>query len=187
MVGQAPGRSCSVAETIVEPLTQDGLKAALREARQAAAVHRETLRQLGAARSLRLAALADEVRLYFASLPEASDVFDVALGDGGAPRLWIDAVTSVVMEPDDRTYRLQEDGETGLAVLVESPDRGEILAALKTVLAHRLLERQRRAAALPGSHVTAGYSAGALALAFASGAAGALLALLAVARLFKFI
>lgn len=164
------------------------LKSALREARAAEAAHRDAARLVRDGDSLRLSVLADDVKQQFATSREAEQVFDISLAAGEEPKLWIDGITSVVMADDHRNYVLREDQPGGLAVLLETPDRAEILKFLKTLLAHRLVMRARQetgqAAPVGPSQ---GYSMAAVLLAWATGLACGALGFLALAILLKFL
>jgi hypothetical protein len=48
------------------------------------------------------------------------------------------------MEPDYRTYRLQQDNQGGREALFETTDRAEMVNYLKTYLAHRMIARERQ-------------------------------------------
>jgi hypothetical protein len=169
-------------------VTQDGLQAALREARVAEAAHREAVARVRDGQSLRLQALASDIGQAFARLPEAARLFDVRLETADTPLLWIDAVTTVAMAPDQLTYQLREDHPEGLAVLLETPDRREIINQLKKLLAHRVVAEARQAAAgKDGAATTGGYSLAALILAWVSGLACGVLGLLSLAVHFNFL
>jgi hypothetical protein len=83
---------------------------------------------------------------------------------------------------------LREDQPGGLVVLLDSPDRSEILRFLKTLLAHRLVMRARQEAGQAGAaQPVQGYSMAAVLLAWATGLACGALGFLALAILFKFL
>ncbi len=108
---------------------------ALRQARAADAAHREALYALSDAKSLRLRILKDEL---------APEVLELTLVPGDVPRLWVDLITFVVMEPDPKTYRLVQHGEGSREVLLETADRAEMVRQVKLVLAHGAISRKRR-------------------------------------------
>ena len=74
---------------------------------------------------------------------EAASFVDLALVPGDPPRLWIDLITSIVMAPDPRTYRLVQDGQSGRQTLLETADRQEMIDRVKQHIAHRLVARER--------------------------------------------
>jgi len=140
----------------------------LRRARNAEAAHFEAVAAFNDTKSLRLRALKDEF---------ATAAFELALTPGETPRLWIDLVTSIVMEPDPKTYRVVQDGQN----LFETADRAEIVAWVRRFAAHRMIAQTRRSAKLRLSRVPGGgYSLTSLLLAGASGFAIGAMALLAV-------
>ena len=122
----------------------DDLSGALRKARLAEAAHFEAVLGIKDSKSLRLQVLKDEISPVIAATPDAAQVFDLALVPGEPPRLWIDLISFVVMEPDYRTYRLQQDNQSGREALFETADRAEMVSYLKTYLAHRLIARERQ-------------------------------------------
>ena len=81
----------------------DDLSGALRKARLAEAAHFEAVLGIKDSKSLRLQVLKDELIPVIAATPEAAHVFDLALVPGEPPRLWIDLISFVEMEPDYRT------------------------------------------------------------------------------------
>ncbi len=177
-----------MAESQPPAATSIELKSALREARATEAAHRDAARLVRDGDSLRLNVLAEEVKQLFATSREAEQVFDVSLAAGEEPKLWIDGITSVVMAGDHRNYVLREDQPGGLAVLLETPDRSEILKFLRTLLAHRLVMRARQEAGQADLAGTSqGYSMAALLLAWATGLACGALGFLTVAILLKFL
>ena len=128
---------------------RDGLAGALREARQAEAAHFEAALELRDSKSLRLQLLKDDLRPLVESSPEARDLFDIALVPGEQPKLWIDLISFVVMEPDHRTYRFLQhrqdrprnpvrDRGPGADGGRRSPPHGALMVA-----------RERQAAAVP--------------------------------------
>ena len=160
----------------------DDLSGALRKARLAEAAHFEAVLGIKDSKSLRLQVLKDEVAPLIAATPEAANVFDLALVPGEPPRLWVDLISFVVMEPDYRTYRLQQDNQAGREVLFETSDRAEMLNYLKTYLAHRMIARERQIVmAAPVSQPAARYSTGAIIYAWFNGLILGFLALLLAA------
>lgn len=160
---------------------RDSLAEALREARLAEAAHFEAALELRDSKSLRLQLLQDDLLPAVRSSSEARELFDLTLVPGDPPKLWVDLVSHVVMEPDHRTYRFVQDRQDGREILFESASREQMVATIRRHMAHRLVARERQAAALPQPVVQAGYSTSSLILAWASGFAFGALALLTAA------
>jgi hypothetical protein len=158
-----------------------GLKEALREARLSEAAHFEAALSLRDSKSIRLQLLKDDLAPVVLSSSAAADLFDLALVPGEPPRLWIDLTSSVVMEPDHRTYRFLRDRQDDREILFESSNRNEMAGFIKRHMAHRLVARERQAATATLPPPPAGYSSGSLFLAWTSGFTFGSMALLALA------
>ncbi|MGB8314462.1 MAG: hypothetical protein WCE69_08255 [Aestuariivirga sp.] len=160
----------------------DDLSGALRKARLAEAAHFEAVLGIKDSKSLRLQVLKDEIAPVIAATPEAASVFDLALVPGEPPRLWIDLISFVEMEPDYRTYRLQQDNQGGREALFETANRAEMLDYLKTYLAHRMVARERHIMrAAPHMQPMARYTTGAVVYAWFNGLILGILALVVAA------
>lgn len=147
-----------------------GLNGALRQARLAEAAHFEAVLDIRDAQTLRLQVLKDDLAPAVLANVEAASFIDLALVPGDPPRLWVDLITSVVMAPDPRTYRLVQDGPGGRQTLLETADRVEMIERIKQHIAHRLITREReKISAAPPKTMQAGYSTGALVLVWLSG------------------
>lgn len=158
------------------------LSGALRKARLAEAAHFEAVMGIKDSKSLRLQVLKDDIAPLIAATPEAANIFDLALVPGEPPRLWVDLISFVVMEPDYRTYRLLQDNQGGREALFETADRAEIVNYLKTYLAHRMIARERQIAhAAPVSKPSARYTTGAVIYAWVNGLILGFLALVVAA------
>ena len=167
---------------MVKPVRQDrdGLADALREARLAEAAHFEAALDLRDSKTLRLQILKDELLPTVQSSADAKDIFDLTLLPGDPPKLWVDLTSYVVMEPDHRTYRVLQDRQDSRDILFEGMDRGQAADAIRRHMAHRLVARERQAAATPPASML-GYSSATLILAWVSGFAFGALALVAAA------
>lgn len=160
------------------------LSGALRQARLAEASHFEAFRHVADAKSLRLLVLRDEIAPLVKATEGASEFFELALAPGERPKLWIDLISSVVMEPDYRTYRLEQDNSGGRETLFETQDRSEMVNFLETYLAHRMLARAKNMArAAPTLQPSRRFSAGALIYAGLTGIMGGVLAVMIAAIL----
>lgn len=165
---------------------KDALALALRQARLAEAAHVEAVLNIRDSKTLRLQLLKDDLLPVITSHTDASKLFDLALVPGDPPRLWLDMIAQVVMEPDHRTYRLVQDTRLGRETLFETADRAEMMDHVKTHLAHRLIAREREiAVATPARDSAAGYSGAALIFAWTTGFAVGALALLMAAILLE--
>ena len=178
----APLGAMELAEAATSAGSDAGLKRALRDARLAEAAHFEAALDLRDAKSIRLQLLKDDVAAAAAS-PEAGDLFDLALVPGDPPKLWVDLITFVVMEPDPRTYRLVQGRHNGREILFESGDRVQAAEQVRHHMAHRIVARERLAAASPAPKMPESYSLASVILAWIAGFALGVLALLAAAIL----
>jgi hypothetical protein len=117
---------------------------ALREARRAEAAHRDALRNVSDAKALRLIDLQERL---IKALPENSDILnlvDLRFEPGEEPRLFIDLVTSVAIEPDAHTYRLSQDRDYRRETLLDTGNTDEMTRHILKYVAHRLIARERR-------------------------------------------
>ncbi len=119
------------------------LAVALRRARVENAEHSAALADLRAAEIVRLELLGDALAPVLAQVPEDVDIFDVAIGHGERPRLFLDQIGFVEMDRDRRTYRFLQDTRHGRITLRESADIDEIVDAATNYIAHRLIEREK--------------------------------------------
>lgn len=165
---------------------KDALAGALRKARLAEAAHVDAVLNLRDSKALRLQLLKDDLLPIVSSNADATKLFDLALVPGEPPRLWLDMISQVVMEPDHRTYRFVQDTRLGRETLFETADRAEMVEHVKTHLAHRLIAREREiAVAAPARESITGYSGAALTFAWMTGFAVGALALLMAAILLE--
>lgn len=116
---------------------------ALRRARVEAAERTDVVVDLRQAEIARLEMLKEELEPVFAQVPRDVDLFDVGLSGGERPRLFIDMVSFVEMARDKRTYRFMRDGRHGRAVAAESDKPDDIVEAITSYVARRLIERER--------------------------------------------
>ena len=119
------------------------LRDALRQARIEAADRTGVVVDLRDAEVARLEILNEALDPLFAQVPDQVDLFDRGISQGDTPRLWIDVVAHVLMGRDKRIYRFLLDTRVGRRVLTESHDIPEIVQAVTTYVARRLVERQR--------------------------------------------
>jgi hypothetical protein len=155
-----------------------GLNGALRQARLAEAAHFEAVLDIRDAQTLRLQVLKDELAPAILGNSEAASFVDLALVPGDPPRLWIDLITSIVMAPDPRTYRLVQDGPGGRQTLLETADRAEMIERVKQHIAHRVIAREREKTGIAAAKPKViGHSNAALILAWLLGFAIGVMAL----------
>lgn len=140
-------RKAAAAATDSQPPSQ--LKEAMHQARVEAAERSSVVVDLRDAELARLELLNEALNPLFAEVPPEIDLFDRGLSRGEAPRLWIDAVAHVAMGRDKRVYRFLHDSRLGRRVLAESHDIPDIVKAVTTYVARRLVERQHALEADP--------------------------------------
>jgi hypothetical protein len=120
------------------PLTQ-----AMHQARVEAAERTSVVVDLRDAEVARLELLNEALDPLFAELPPEVELFDRGISRGDTPRLWLDSVAHIAMGRDKRIYRFLHDTRIGRRVLVESHEIADIVQAVTTYMARRLVERQR--------------------------------------------
>ncbi|MFY9840704.1 MAG: hypothetical protein WAK55_30405 [Xanthobacteraceae bacterium] len=119
------------------------LKEAMHQARVEASERSSVVVDLRDAEVARLELLDEALDPIFAEVPPEVDLFDRGISRGETPRLWIDAVAHVAMGRDKRGYRFLHDSRVGRHVLAESHEIPDIVQAVTTYVARRLVERQR--------------------------------------------
>jgi len=110
---------------------------ALSAARARETAHFEARARVNDAKRLRLQVLKEE-------LSAAVPPLDMTIPSTEPPYLWLDLVTSVVMEPEPGTYRLIEDGDSGRIVVLETADRSAMVDQIRQLMAHRAIAQERR-------------------------------------------
>ncbi len=119
------------------------MREAVHQARIEAAERTGVVVDLRDAEWARLELLNEALDPLFADVPPDVDLFDRGVTRGETPRLWIDAVAHVAMGRDKRVYRFLHDTRIGRHVLAESTEINDIVQAVTTYVARRLVERQR--------------------------------------------
>ena len=160
------------------------LNTAVRQARLAQAAHLDAVFDIRDAKQLRLVNLLDELVAITAESQEAKEIFDLTITQGEPPRLWVDATSYVVMEPDPRTFRFVRDVQDARETLLESRDRSALVERITQYMAHRLVSRERALAVRRDSpRVASGYSGFVVTMAWICGfAIGVVLLLLLGAK-----
>ena len=131
----------SAAAPAAEP--RSALKQAMHEARVEAAERTSVVVDLRDAEVARLELLSEALDPVFAEIPSEAELFDRGLSRGDTPRLWIDAVAHVAMGRDKRLYRLLHDTRVGRRVLAELYEIPDMVRAVTSYVARRLVERER--------------------------------------------
>ncbi|MGB7206216.1 MAG: hypothetical protein WBD37_12145 [Anderseniella sp.] len=121
----------------------DGIDRDVRRARLAQAAHFDALVDIRDAQTLRLVALHSELTEQVNRDPKLKSLLPLQLENGFPPRLWVDDISYVVMEPDPRTFRLTRQNATGHTTIVETRDLLEIAGKVREYASHRLIEQQR--------------------------------------------
>ena len=121
----------------------DGLERDVRRARLAQAAHFDALVDIRDAQTLRLDALQETLRKQISREPALARLLPLQMVDGFPPRLWIDNISFVVMEPDPRTYRLMRQEPAGHETIIETRDMAEMVAKVREYASHALIEAQR--------------------------------------------
>ena len=169
--------------------THETFTDSLRKARLAEAARLDALQNVGDARGLRLAALRESLLPHLKGHPLAEGFNELMLQPGDTPRLWIDLISSVVVEPDTRNYRLQQERDGRRDVLNETDDLHDMSQAVLRYIAHRVIAREKAAATqtIPSGDSGAGYNLGEMVYVWFTGAALGVLAMLVAAILLGFL
>ncbi len=130
-------------ETPAESEPASPLKEAVHQARVEAAERTSVVVDLRDAEWARLQILNEALDPLFADIPSDVDLFDRGVSRGETPRLWINAVAHVAMGRDTRLYRFLHDTRVGRRVLAESHEVADLVQAITTYVARRIVERQR--------------------------------------------
>ena len=109
----------------------------MRRARYIEAAYFDSARGYGDSESLRLEALKGELSAHLAVNRKQSQFAELVLVPGEPPRLWIDLVTSVVMEPDYRTYQVEQELNGESSILLTTGRREQVLRFLQEYLSQR--------------------------------------------------
>lgn len=165
--------------------THDQFTEALRKARFAEAAQLDALHNVRDARGLRLTALRDSLLPHLKGHPLAEGFAELTMQQGDMPRLWIDLISSVVVEPDTQTYRLVQDVDGNRVLLHETRNLEDMSQAVLRYVAHRVIAREKAAAGQPvrASDPRKEYRLGELVYVWFTGAALGVLAMLTLAIL----
>ncbi|NUJ80309.1 hypothetical protein HUN39_09740 [Methylocystis sp. FS] len=119
------------------------LSGALRRARLENAERSAAIFDLRAAEIARLEMLGEALSPVLAQVPRDCDIFDVGVAPAERPRLFIDQIGFVEMDRDRRTYRFLQDTRHGRVTLRESDSIDDLVEAITSYIAHRLIEREK--------------------------------------------
>ena len=162
------------------PVAATPLKQALHDARIEAAERSAVIIDLRDAEMARLEILNEAIDKVFKDIPARhTDYFDRGVSGGVQPRLWLDAITHVVMGNDKRTYRLLTDTANGRRVLEESTEVSPMREAITRYVARRMVAREQALATTETKEEAPKKSRAAVIGAFVLGAMAGALALLA--------
>ena len=121
----------------------DQLNVALLHARAAESAQFEAMLSFADARILRLENLRELIAKKLASDSKLTELFELNVQPGVKPKLWIDLISAVVMEPDPKTFRLTQDSELGREVLLETAELGQMADYVVRYLAQRAVLQER--------------------------------------------
>lgn len=119
------------------------LASVVRLARVEGAEHSTVIAELRGAETARLEMLQEAIAPVLAQVPDGIDLFDPGLVPGDHPRLFIDMIGFVEMARDRRVYRFVQDTRHGRIVMAESDKIDVMVAAIRSYVARRLIERER--------------------------------------------
>jgi hypothetical protein len=120
-----------------------GLDRDVRRARLAHAAHFDALVEIRDAQTLRLAALQDVLLKKMAEDPRLKNLLPLQLETGFPPRLWLDNISYIIMEPDPRTFRLVRQASEGHLKIAETRDMSQMFREVRAYASHRLVETER--------------------------------------------
>jgi hypothetical protein len=164
----------------VMPAAATPLKQALHDARIEAAERSAVIIDLRDAEMARLEILNEAIDGVFKDIPARhTDYFDRGVSGGIQPRLWIDAITHVLMGNDKRTYRLLTDTANGRRVLEESNEVPAMREAITRYVARRMVAREQALATTETKEEAPKRAGGKLIAAFLLGAIAGAAALFA--------
>jgi hypothetical protein len=116
---------------------------ALRSARLAESAQLEAMLNIQDARVLRLENLREAVLAKLVGNAQAQSLFELVVRPGTVPKLWVDLISSVVMEPDPRTYRLVQDNQRTYETIFETTQMTEMVDYVVRFMAHRVIAQQK--------------------------------------------
>ncbi len=127
----------------------NALTTALIEARLTQAAQFDALSRVHDASTLRLEALRDNLMPELNNTTHLRELVEINLQDGETPRLWIDLVSHVEMQPDPKSYRLVQSSDRGRETVFETRDSEQMKHYLLRHIAHRAIALERAVAGKP--------------------------------------
>lgn len=121
---------------------------ALKEARLAEAAHLDAVLDLRDVRVLRLETLREMLQPQLKMNNDTNSFFELSVQSGEKPKLWLDLISAIEMEPDPKTYRLVQGKQGARESLFETRDAELMAAFALKYLAHRLIAQDKLSANL---------------------------------------
>ncbi|MEO9168238.1 MAG: hypothetical protein ABI230_07545 [Aestuariivirga sp.] len=125
-------------------MVEETLLHALQDARTKETARLEALFNVQDLRSLRLMNLHDMIEPELAKNALAKPLFNLNLEPGEIPRLWLGLTSSIVMEPDPKTYRLVNMSQATRETLFETTDMMAMKAFALRHMAFQIVEQRRK-------------------------------------------
>ena len=127
-----------------ELIMEETLLQALQDARAKDTARLEALFNVQDLRALRLSNLNDMIAPELSKTAVASPLFNLSLEPGETPRLWLGLNSSIVMEPDPKTYRLVQMTENARETLFEATDAVDMKRFALRHMAFQTIEQRRK-------------------------------------------
>ena len=125
-------------------MVEETLVQALQDARAKESARLEAMFNVQDLRSLRLMNLHDLMEPEVAKNALAKPLFNLYLEPGEIPRLWLGLTSSIVMEPDPKTYRLVNMNEATRETLFETTDMIAMKGFALRHIASEIIEQHRK-------------------------------------------
>jgi hypothetical protein len=123
---------------------EETLLQALQDARAKESARLEAMFNVQDLRTLRLMNLHDTIEPELAHNALAKALFNLNLEPGEIPRLWLGLTSSIVMEPDPKTYRLVNMNEAARETLFETTDMVAMKGFALRHMAFQIIEQRRK-------------------------------------------
>ena len=129
---------------VSEFIVEETLLQALQDARAKDTARLEALFNVQDLRALRLLNLNDMIAPELAKNALARPLFNLHLQPGETPRLWLGLSSSIVMEPDPKTYQLVQMTEAKREILFETTDAAAMKGFALRHMAFQIIEQRRK-------------------------------------------